>query len=311
MVSIGLNSKGGMDDDKFFEYLQKSIMKLYPDAVPVKGKWVIIKFDSCPGRLNAKLLAYLQFHGFLLFPGIPNRTMVTLETDQSYGPFQSALRTNLQLLIDECIRKEKPTSLLPWIVGLVVFGSCNPETELIMRSAFQEGFSNVQNIRAWEKVGAVLLSRKRLESKKVQCSIGDGDGEQQALVYLIQEHNTLACTALTLAGYNGHFMQVKAKPATSTKEITLPHTQERIELLSKAKKHGQIFAAMGGDHLTSNDMFNSIELKQWKILHEKLSKEKTLHQWQERTESNARAILKKTANDPIKLSASNLTILLT
>jgi len=63
-----------MDDDEFFEYIQKSIMKLYPDAAPVKGKWVVIKCDSGPGRLNAKLLAYLQFHGFLMFPGIPNTT---------------------------------------------------------------------------------------------------------------------------------------------------------------------------------------------------------------------------------------------
>jgi hypothetical protein len=214
-------------------------------------------------------------------------------------------------LIDEHIRKEKPTSLSPWIVGLVVFGGCNPETELIVRSAFQEGFSHMQNIRAWEKVGAVPLSRKCLESKKVQRSIGDRDEEQQALVYLIQEHNTLACTALTLAGYNGYFLQEKATPAASTKVITLPHTQERIELLSKAKKHGQIFAAMGGDHLTSNDMFKSIELKRRRILCEKLSKKKTLRQRQERTKSNARAILKKTANDPTKLTASNLLILLT
>ncbi len=154
-------------------------------------------------------------------------------------------------------------------------------------------------------------SAGNLKSKKVWRSIGDGDEEQQALVYLIQEHNTLACTALTLAGYNGHFMQVKAKPAASTKVITLPHKQEWIELLSKAKKHGQIFAAMGGDHLTSNDMFKSIELKQRKILREKLSKEKTLRQRQERTESNAWAILEKTANDPTKFTASNLTILLT
>ncbi len=159
-VLIGLNSKGGMDDEEFFEYLQKSIMKLYPDAAPVKGKWVIIKCDSGPGRMNAKLLAYLQFHGFLLFPGVPNTTAVTQETDQSYGPFQSAFRTNLQLLIGERIRKEKPMSLSPWIVGLVVFGGCNPETELIVRSAFQEGFSHVQNIRAWENVCAVPLSRK-------------------------------------------------------------------------------------------------------------------------------------------------------
>ena len=70
-------------------------------------------------------------------------------------------------MIDERIRKEKPTSLSPWIVGLVVFGGCDPETELIVRSAFQEGVNHAQNIRAWEKVGAVPLRRKCLESKKV------------------------------------------------------------------------------------------------------------------------------------------------
>jgi hypothetical protein len=93
-------------------------------------------------------------------------------------------------------------------------------------------------------------------------------------------------------------MKLTAKPAASTKVITNPHTQERIELLSEAKKHGQIFAATGGDHLTSNDMFKAIELKRRKILRERLAKEKTLRQRQERTEWNAWAILEKTANDP-------------
>ena len=41
------------------------------------------------------------------------------------------------------------------------------------------------------------------------------------------------------------------------------------------------------------------------------SKEKTLHLRQERTEFNALSILEKTANDPTKLTASDLTILLT
>jgi hypothetical protein len=58
-ISIGLNNKGGMDDEEFFEYLKKSIMKLWPDAAPVKGKWVVIKVDSGPGRLNSVLLAFL------------------------------------------------------------------------------------------------------------------------------------------------------------------------------------------------------------------------------------------------------------
>ena len=58
-------------------------MKLYPDAAPVKGHWVVIKCDSSPGRLNPTLLAYLHYHGFILYPGIPNTAAVSQETDQS------------------------------------------------------------------------------------------------------------------------------------------------------------------------------------------------------------------------------------
>jgi hypothetical protein len=62
-VSFGMNAKGGMDDDEFFEYLLKSIMLLYPDLTPVNGKWVVLKCDSGPGWLNEKLLAMLRYHG--------------------------------------------------------------------------------------------------------------------------------------------------------------------------------------------------------------------------------------------------------
>ena len=131
---------GGMDDVEFFEYLQKSIMKLYPGAAPVKGKWVVIKCDSGPGRLNPDLLVYLHYHGFLLIPGVPNTTAVSQETDQVFGLFQSAVRTNLQLqhLIDERICEDAPRTLSPWIVGLVVFGGCDPETGLIVASEFEK-----------------------------------------------------------------------------------------------------------------------------------------------------------------------------
>ena len=63
--------------------------------------------------------------------------------------------------------------------------------------------------------------------------------------------------------------------------------------------------------MTSNVMDKAIKQKRRKILRERLAKEKTLRQRQERTESNAWAILEKTANDPTKLTASDLTILLT
>ena len=95
-ISLGLNSKGGMDVNEFYEYIVKSIMHLYPDAAPMAGRWVVIKCDIGPGRLNDELLAYLHFHGYLLYPGVPNTTAVTQERDQSYGPFQSKLRTQDQ-----------------------------------------------------------------------------------------------------------------------------------------------------------------------------------------------------------------------
>jgi hypothetical protein len=101
-ILLGLNHKGGIDDQEFFEYLKKPIMELFPDAAPVRGWWAVIKCDSGPGRLNPDLLAsFLRYHGFILYPGVPNTTAVTQATDQSYGPFQLAVRTNLQLIIDK------------------------------------------------------------------------------------------------------------------------------------------------------------------------------------------------------------------
>ena len=91
-----------------------TIIKLYPDAAPEEGKWVVIKCNSGPGRLNAKLLAYMRFHGFLLSPGVPNTNAVTQETDQNYGLFQSAFRYNLQTIIDAMIRASRPHWLHGW-----------------------------------------------------------------------------------------------------------------------------------------------------------------------------------------------------
>ena len=62
-------------------------MKLFPDAAPVRGQWVIIKCDNGLGHLNPNLLAFLRYHSFIVYPGVPNTTAVTQETEQSYGSF--------------------------------------------------------------------------------------------------------------------------------------------------------------------------------------------------------------------------------
>jgi predicted ATPase len=72
-------------------------MPLYPKAAQEKGRWVILKGDSGPGRMNTELLAELQASGFILFLGVPNTTTVFQETDQNYGPFKHQYATNLGL----------------------------------------------------------------------------------------------------------------------------------------------------------------------------------------------------------------------
>jgi hypothetical protein len=253
----------------------------------------------------------LQFHGIILYPGITDMTAITKKTDHSYGPFQSTIRTNLQLIIDKRIRANAQRTLLLWIVGLVVFGGEDPETGLIVGLAFQHGFSHAQNICAWEKVGAVPLSRKCLSSPKVRHSIGNGNDDQQALVHLINEHNVIACNALSLEGCNCDVVKITLKPIEQKHVVTAPHMHNWIELLSQAKTHGSIFAATGGVHLTGNNIFQDIAFKQRKILHKRLRKEKTLHQCQEKNQDIAFDILQRKGEDLTTLTSADLTALLT
>jgi hypothetical protein len=100
-VTIGLIEKGGMNMEEFAKYLRNVIMPLYPNAAPEFGKWVILKCDSGPGRLNFDLLADLRSDGYILFPGVPNTTAVLQETDQNYGPFKTQYCKNLDAVVDE------------------------------------------------------------------------------------------------------------------------------------------------------------------------------------------------------------------
>ena len=89
------------------------------------------------------------------------------------------------------------------------------------------------------------------------------------------------------------------------------YCQDRIELLSQAKAHGNIFTATGGVHLTANDIFQSIALKQRKILREKLGKDKTLRERQEKNQNVALDILQRKGENLTTLTSADLTALLT
>jgi hypothetical protein len=98
-TTFGMNAKGGMDKGEFQKYLIGSLFALYPDVKNVKGKRVLIKVDSGPGRLNALLLCTCCLLGYVLYPGVPNTTAVLQETDRNYGPFKTAFRDILDTVI--------------------------------------------------------------------------------------------------------------------------------------------------------------------------------------------------------------------
>ncbi len=87
--TFGLNEKGGMDKEEFKKYIFINIIPLYPDSKVVPGKKVCIKLDSRLGQINVKFMAWLKVQGFYVFPGVPNTTAATQETDRKYGAFKN------------------------------------------------------------------------------------------------------------------------------------------------------------------------------------------------------------------------------
>ena len=61
--TIGLNKKGGMNDEEFDKYIDNSIVLLYPDLEDTQGKGVLLKVDSCTGRNGRDLLNKARFRG--------------------------------------------------------------------------------------------------------------------------------------------------------------------------------------------------------------------------------------------------------
>ena len=116
--TFGMNTKGGMDDEEFHKYIVNSVIPLYPNAKDLNGRRVMIKSDSGPGRTCKVLLAQLRYMGFILFPGVPNTTAVTQETDKNYGPFKTQFRTNLAHIVEARIEKYNLAPLQPSIAGL-------------------------------------------------------------------------------------------------------------------------------------------------------------------------------------------------
>lgn len=293
-ISHGMNTKGGMDDEEFEKYMENVIFPLYPNARDIAGRRVMVKADSGPGRTCKRLLARMRHLGFYLYPGVPNTTGVSQETDRNYGPFKTQFRVNFDKIIQERIIKGKSTNMSPWMIGLVVFGGKDHETGLVIgesENAFEVGFFRDACLSAWAKIGAAPLTMKCLDDKKVRRQLGDADDSMNALMQSLQDGNHSACDLLTRRGYAGDKLRVFVKKVPKKKAVTKPNTLERQKLLAKASTHGEKFTATGGSHLTSDDMFCAMEIPVWEKEIKDMEKDKEDRVSMKNAKDDARKIL--------------------
>ena len=96
-----MNEKGGIDESEFNKFLNISILPLWPNAEDEKRKRVMLKLDSGPGRTCKQLLAQIRMLGFYFYPGVPDTTAVSQETDRNYGPFKTQFCKHIDLVVQD------------------------------------------------------------------------------------------------------------------------------------------------------------------------------------------------------------------
>jgi hypothetical protein len=181
----------------------------------------MIKFDSGPGRLNARFVAQLQLLGFYLYPGVPNTTAVSQGRDMNYGLFKTQYRNNLADMVDQHLKAGKSVSLQPCLVSIPVFCAVDLETKIkVGESAFTKGFSKVACLAAWEKVGAAFgntCTTKCLRDHKGRISFGDGSDDY---LHAVQMGNNLTVYALNKGGYGGDLLKATIKQTKAPEVLT-------------------------------------------------------------------------------------------
>ena len=156
-VGVGMNTKGGMNEEMFHKYVTHFLMALYPDARDVPGKRVTLKSDSGPGRLGIAYRFQAQAEGIYLYPGLPNGTEAGQECDQLFAYTKTLTGANQEKLYEARVRTEGDSATLSLKdTGICVFGGtvtlANGES-LTLEKAFDMSMDSAHIKRAQEKCG--------------------------------------------------------------------------------------------------------------------------------------------------------------
>ena len=174
---------------------------------------------------------------------------VNQETDQSYGPFKPKFAQILKALSDAQINGDFPSSLPPWMVGLLVFDGTDPVSQFVCRNL------HLNLVLAWGEiecmehfVGAAPLTKCCLENhSQVRREIGDDDDATNQMMQEIQMANDFSTHFLTSHGYNGDAIKVTVNKVERV-SVMANHSEERINMIAETTNHGSMWQAMGTGH---------------------------------------------------------------
>ena len=245
---------------------------------------------------------------------------MTQETDQNYGPFKTQFLSNLDLIVDKRLTAKKSLSLQQKFVGLPLSGRVDRDTQFNVEvDAFQKAFVRSKCLAAYKKVGAATpegITRACLNNPQVLQNISDDGDEDDTtkLQWSIQAANDRAIYALKQAGYDADHLKATLQQAGRAVEetdwpITQPNTLARQQALANARGHGGRFHVTGGMHVTSNDLFISMEMNVQNEERAKVEKERKKRLQLQATEEKALVLLKQ--GKPVNLlSVADLDLLL-
>ena len=122
-------------------------------------------------------------------------------------------------------------------------------------------------LAARKKVGAATpegVTRACLDNPQVLRNISKDDVDDDAmLMWAIQAANDRGIHALKQAGYAAEYLQATLQQGdeeSADRPITQPNTLARQQALANARGHGGRFHVTGGMHVTSENLFISMEM---------------------------------------------------
>jgi hypothetical protein len=271
-VPFACNEKGGMDSKTFKAWSERCLRTYFPDAADTKGKRVIAKSDSGPGRQCVEYLMEARIEGWYQYPGVPNGTENGQEMDQLFAAFKRIAYENRELLYKARWRIESEKAVLSKAdCIIIVFGGTielSDGSHLNLRNAFALAFTAEKIRHARVKCGYCPATRNALMSDRIRHEVYESDDgideERDPLGVLydeLEKQNHAVVNSLVTKGYISAtnlrrcIDRITARQVEGRESVaTEPHTRERQELLMRATTAGQFFrATLGGGALNCSD----------------------------------------------------------